>query len=547
MEKSHERLKFLIEREHQRISKIYPSELDLLKVQAISLVWLPQLVEAFENKIQNIEKGGDSKKVMECFSDLVRLKDCIYLIKDIEIPFDKLEDLTNLETHSDEIPLLKNENFTSLNNSPDIDNDSLDEFLTEREDLIDLETSSYTYENIQDYKENNNFETGFPDFQDYHDSLFGYEYSPKNDETHPEINDELSENINNSTEYSTFNLKLIKASCLTLLLILEEAHSNQADNTKKRGDMEQAKQWYADSQRFRDVINLVTTIQIPFENDENLRFCENEYLNITKTSLDLIIDKEMEEIAILYKDLDVSLVQERCLNWLSLFEEAHEDQANDAEKRGDAEQAMGWFADSMRLRDVISLVENIDIPFANSSNSIDENQELRYIYEKYGTKINISKIFQKKIYRKDKAIKPNHFQKRLELTIKQEGEKILGILPNDQELASVQARSLCWLALFAEAHEDQASDAKKRGDAEQAMGWFADSMRLRDVINLITSIEIDLFDNKQSLDEKYELLDVVTKNEFEDLCTKNNIDINKLFKENYYKKKKRDFNKTFYS
>ena len=25
--------------------------------------------------------------------------------------------------------------------------------------------------------------------------------------------------------------------------------------------------------------------------------------------------------------------------------EAHEDQANDAEKRGDAEQAMGWFAD----------------------------------------------------------------------------------------------------------------------------------------------------------------------------------------------------------
>ena len=28
--------------------------------------------------------------------------------------------------------------------------------------------------------ENNNFKTGFPDFQDYLDSLFGYEYSPKN-------------------------------------------------------------------------------------------------------------------------------------------------------------------------------------------------------------------------------------------------------------------------------------------------------------------------------------------------------------------------------
>ena len=79
------------------------------------------------------------------------------------------------------------------------------------------------------------------------------------------------------------------------------------------------------------------------------------------------------------------------------------------------------------------------------------------------------------------------------------------------------------------------------------MGWFADCMRLRDVINLISSIEIDLIDNKQSLDEKYELLDVVTKNEFEDLCSKNNIDIKKLFQDNYYKKKKRDFNKTFYS
>ena len=134
--------------------------------------------EAFEKKIQTIEKGGDSNKVMECFSDLVRLNDCIYLIKDIEIPFDNLEDLPNLETHSDEIPLLKNDNFTTLNNSPDIDNYSLDEFLTEREDLTDFETSSYT------------------------------------DETHPEINNELLENIKNSNDYSSFYLKLIKESCL---------------------------------------------------------------------------------------------------------------------------------------------------------------------------------------------------------------------------------------------------------------------------------------------------------------------------------------------
>jgi len=56
----------------------------------------------------------------------------------------------------------------------------------------------------------------------------------------------------------------------------------------------------------------------------------------------------------------------------------------------------------------------------------------------------------------------------------------------------VHARCLCWLALLAEAHEDQASDAERRGDVEQAMGWFADSMRLRDVINVVSSIEIPL-------------------------------------------------------
>ena len=56
----------------------------------------------------------------------------------------------------------------------------------------------------------------------------------------------------------------------------------------------------------------------------------------------------------------------------------------------------------------------------------------------------------------------------------------------------VQARTLCWLALLVEDHEEQASDAERRGDVEQAMGWFADAMRLRDVIQVLTSIEIAL-------------------------------------------------------
>ena len=78
---------------------------------------------------------------------------------------------------------------------------------------------------------------------------------------------------------------------------------------------------------------------------------------------------------------------------------------------------------------------------------------------------------------------------RLKLLIQQEHERISKSQPNDLDLSIVQARCLCWLALLAEAHEDQANDAEKRGDAEQAMGWFADSMRLRDVINLVSSIE----------------------------------------------------------
>ncbi len=55
-------------------------------------------------------------------------------------------------------------------------------------------------ENIQDDYENNNFKTGFPDFQEYLDSLFGYEYSPKNYEEYDDDDEPFedeSTNINN--------------------------------------------------------------------------------------------------------------------------------------------------------------------------------------------------------------------------------------------------------------------------------------------------------------------------------------------------------------
>ncbi len=84
---------------------------------------------------------------------------------------------------------------------------------------------------------------------------------------------------------------------------------------------------------------------------------------------------------------------------------------------------------------------------------------------------------------------------RLRLLVQQESEQIASSQPTDLDLSVVQARCLCWLALLAEAHEDQSSDAERRGDTEQAMGWFADSMRLRDVIQVVTSIEIPLPDS----------------------------------------------------
>ena len=81
---------------------------------------------------------------------------------------------------------------------------------------------------------------------------------------------------------------------------------------------------------------------------------------------------------------------------------------------------------------------------------------------------------------------------RLRLLVQQESEQIANAQLTDLDLSVVQARCLFWLALLAEAHEDQSSDAERRGDTEQAMGWFADSMRLRDVIQVVTSIEIPL-------------------------------------------------------
>ena len=81
---------------------------------------------------------------------------------------------------------------------------------------------------------------------------------------------------------------------------------------------------------------------------------------------------------------------------------------------------------------------------------------------------------------------------RLRLLVQQESERIANSQPDELDLSVIQARCLCWLALLAEAHEEQASDAERRGDVEQAMGWFADSMRLRDVIQVVSSIEIPL-------------------------------------------------------
>ena len=91
---------------------------------------------------------------------------------------------------------------------------------------------------------------------------------------------------------------------------------------------------------------------------------------------------------------------------------------------------------------------------------------------------------------------------RLRLLVQQESENISDAQASDIDLSVVQARCLCWLALLAEAHEEQATDAERRGDTEQAMGWFADSMRLRDVIQVVTTIEIPLPESNESDEEE---------------------------------------------
>ena len=80
--------------------------------------------------------------------------------------------------------------------------------------------------------------------------------------------------------------------------------------------------------------------------------------------------------------------------------------------------------------------------------------------------------------------------KRLELLVQQEQERISESQPRDIDLSIIQARCLCWLVRLAERHEDHSMAAEKSDDTEQAMGWYADAHRIRDVINLITSIEI---------------------------------------------------------
>ena len=87
----------------------------------------------------------------------------------------------------------------------------------------------------------------------------------------------------------------------------------------------------------------------------------------------------------------------------------------------------------------------------------------------------------------------NHLQDlRLQLLMRQENDLIEKSNPAELDLSVVQARCLCWLSFLAQAHEDQANDAEESGDIEQAMRWFGDSMRIKDVIQVVTSIEIPL-------------------------------------------------------
>ena len=62
--------------------------------------------------------------------------------------------------------------------------------------------------------------------------------------------------------------------------------------------------------------------------------------------LRLLVQQETERIVdSLPEGLDLSVIQARCLCWLALLAEAHEDSASDAAGEGDVDQAMAWFAD----------------------------------------------------------------------------------------------------------------------------------------------------------------------------------------------------------
>ena len=101
--------------------------------------------------------------------------------------------------------------------------------------------------------------------------------------------------------------------------------------------------------------------------------------------------------------------------------------------------------------------------------------------------------------------------KRLELLVQQEQERISESQPREIDLSIIQARCLCWLVRLAESHEDQAIAAEKSRDTEQAMGWYADAQRVKDVINVITSIEIPNVNDQYSSEieqEDEELLSI---------------------------------------
>ena len=83
---------------------------------------------------------------------------------------------------------------------------------------------------------------------------------------------------------------------------------------------------------------------------------------------------------------------------------------------------------------------------------------------------------------------------RLRRVVEIEAEK-LAATPVGLDLTIIQARTLVWAALLADAHEDSATEAAHKGDIDQAMAWFADSMRIRDAISVISSVEIPVSDD----------------------------------------------------